>query len=139
MTLLETDLKSFYIIALIALLMGAILMVLTGFIHVKKGYTAIIEKLGEYYGTYKEGFHYFPPFVYRRVGMYKNINEIEIPINKKKIRIKVKIENVKKYHYSPSSFNEIIAKLDRNNYVEIDEYINALNIELNKIGCSLTK
>lgn len=139
MTFLESDLTSFYLIALAALFLGAILMLLTGFIHVKKGYSAIVEKLGEYYGTYQEGFHYFKPFVYRRAGMYKNITELEITVNKTVIKIKIKIDDLKKYHYNTTSFNEIVEKLAKNNYPEIEDFIAVLNNELMTIGCSLTK
>lgn len=140
MILEANDFNSLYIVALIAIALGIILMILTGFIHVKKGYIAIIEKLGVYHGTYKPGFHYFAPFVYRRVGMYKNSpSEIELTINATIIRIKIVVLDFKKYHYATKSFMDIVNTLKSKNYSTIEIFINELQDELINIGCSLIK
>lgn len=140
MTLEANGFGSLYIVALIAIAIGVILMALTGVIHVKKGYIAIIEKLGEYHGIYESGFHYFTPFVYRRAGMYKKApSEIELTINKTIIRIKIVIIDYKKYHYTPKSFMNVVDTLKNNNYTEIENFISELQNELTSIGCSLIK
>lgn len=129
-----------YIVAIIAIIIGIVLMVLSGFIYVKKGYTAIIEKLDVYHGTYKSGFHYFAPFVYRRVAMYKNgPNEIELTINKTIIRVKIEIIDFKQYHYSTKSYMDVVNTLKDNDYAEITQFISELQNELINIGCSLIK
>lgn len=140
MTLDTVDFNSFYLIVLIAIAIGIILMILTGFIHVKKGYTAIIEKLGAYHGTYKSGFHYFAPFVYRRVGMYKNSpSEVELTINKTIIKIKIVVLDFQKYHYASKSYTDVINDLKIKDYKNIDLFISELQSELINIGCSLIK
>ena len=131
---------SLYLVVIIAIIIGIILMFLTGFIYVKKDYTAIIEKLGVYHGTYKSGFHYFAPFVYRRVGMYKNSpSEVELTINKTIIRIKVVVLDFKKYHYATKSFMDVINALKGKEYEEITQFISELQNNLIDIGCSLIK
>ena len=90
----------FLIIILGALVLGGILFLLTGFISVKKGRIAIIEKAGAFVGIYRPGIYYFAPIVYRRVGMYRvgEITEI-YELNRIEYRITYEIEDVKKYHY----------------------------------------
>ncbi len=140
MTLEAQELTTLYIAALIAIIVGAILLSLSGIIYVKKGYTAIIEKLGVYYGTYHSGIYYFAPFVYRRVGLYKNSNsEFELIINKTIIRIKISIIDFQKYHYSTKSFSNIVDDLKSKDFAEVTQFINELQNELIKIGCSLVK
>lgn len=134
------SINSLYIIAIVALIIGALLFFFSCFIHVKKGYTAIIEKMEVYYGTYKSGFYLFAPFVYRRVGMYKNEpTEFEISICEKIIRIKVQIIDFKEYHYSRKYYGDIVNDLKNNHYEYIDQYINNLQESLISIGCSLVK
>ena len=134
------NINSLYIIVLIALIIGALLFFLSCFIHVKKGYTAIIEKMEVYYGTYKSGFYLFAPFVYRRVGMYKNEpTEFEVSVCDKIIRIKVQIIDFKEYHYAHKYYGDLVNDLQNNHYESIDQYINNLQELLISIGCSLVK
>jgi len=63
--------QQFYITIISVLAAGTILFTLTGFINVKKGYVAIIERVGRYIGTYQSGLHFLMPLVDRRVGLYK--------------------------------------------------------------------
>lgn len=92
---------TFTIIVVSVILAGIILFILTGIINVKKKHVAIIEKAGNYVGTYKSGAHYFAPIAYRRVGMYP-IGEIKLntTIDRKDYILKYKITNVKMFHYS---------------------------------------
>ena len=134
------DSRYLYWIALIALVIGAFLFFLSCFIHVKKGYVAIIERMEIYYGTYKSGFYLFAPFVYRRVGMY-NIEptEFEVKVTDKIIKIKVQIIDVKEYHYARKYFGDVVNELQNEHYNSIEEYIDALQYALVAIGCSLVK
>lgn len=63
--------QQFYITVASVVLAGIILFTLTGFINIKKGFVAIIERAGRYIGTYRSGLRYFAPLVDRRVGLYK--------------------------------------------------------------------
>lgn len=82
------------------LILGGLLYALTGFIHVKKGCVAIIERVGNFVGLYKPGTYYFAPVLYRRVGMYR-IGEISsnFYVNRDEYKITYEITDVKKYHY----------------------------------------
>ncbi len=82
------------------LLLGGILYALTGFIKVKKGRIAIIERLGLFVGLYKPGLYYFAPMLYRRVGMYR-VGEIkeQYLINRINYQITYEIVDIKQYHY----------------------------------------
>jgi hypothetical protein len=63
--------QQFYITLASVVVAGIILFVLTGFINIKKGFVAIIERTGRYIGTYQAGLRYFLPLADRRVGLYK--------------------------------------------------------------------
>lgn len=134
------DINSLYIIAIVAIVIGAFLFFLSCFIHVKKGYIAIIEKMEIYHGTYKSGFYLFPPFVYRRVGMYKiDPTEFEITVCNKIIKINVQIIDFKEYHYSHKYFGDIINDVQQKEYESINQFISDLQESLISVGCSLVK
>ena len=136
----QFDFKWLYIIAIVALVVGAILFFLSCFIHVKKGYIAIVERMEIYHGTYKEGNYLFAPFIYRRVGMYKTTpTEIELTICKRIIKIKIQIQDFKEYHYAHKSFNEVVNELAKQEFDDIDQFIITLQKSLTEIGCSLIK
>ena len=88
------------IIAGITLIGGSILFALTGFIRISKGRVGVIERVGTYIGTYKNGLYYFAPILYRRVGYYR-VGEIKqrIQIGRKEYFVKYEIENFKTFHY----------------------------------------
>jgi len=90
----------FGLIFVAVFLLGGILFFLTGFIHVKKGCVAIIERVGNFVGLYKPGTYYFAPILYRRVGMY-HIGEVSerFDVNRDQYKITYEITDVKKYHY----------------------------------------
>lgn len=95
-----TDLE-LLLACLVIIAVGIILFVLTGFIGVKKGWVAVIEKVGLYVGTYTKRWTYFTPLLYRRVGMYP-LSPMTKPIevNGKKFIVTYKILDAKAYHYS---------------------------------------
>ena len=55
----------------VLLIISIIMFFVTGFIFVGKGRVGVIEKMGNYVGTYDSGLYYFFPLLYRRVGYYK--------------------------------------------------------------------
>lgn len=134
------DYTMFYWIALIAIVIGGILFFFSCFIHVKKGYVAIIERMEIYHGTYQQGFYLFAPFIYRRVGMYKiEPKELEFSICGTVISIKIKITDFKVYHYAHINFEDLVNQIKESSFDSIDEFIYNLQLELQKIGCTLIK
>ncbi len=95
-----TDLE-LLLTCLVIIAVGIILFVLTGFIGVKKGWVAVIEKMGIYVGTYTKRWTYFTPLLYRRVGMYPlSAMTKPIDVNGKKFIVTYRILDAKAYHYS---------------------------------------
>ncbi len=119
------------ITAIIVILLGVAIFLLTGFIHVKKGYIAIIERVDIYVKMSKKRWNYFPPILYRRAGYYFlgiNDREINLP-NGVKAKLFYEIKDVLLYHYSG---HNIKAAIDRyyflnNNHLNIDILKDALN------------
>lgn len=90
----------FALVFLGILLLGGILYALTGFISVKKGRVAIIERIGQFVGLYKPGLYYFAPMLYRRVGMYRvGVIKDQYLINRIDYQLTYEIVDVKIYHY----------------------------------------
>lgn len=90
----------FALVFLGILLLGGILYALTGFISVKKGRVAIIERVGQFVGLYKPGLYYFAPMLYRRVGMYRvGVIKDQYLINRIDYQLTYEIIDVKIYHY----------------------------------------
>ena len=109
-----TDLE-FLLTVIAILLMGILLFILTGFIHVKKGFAAIIEKTGRYCGTYQAGLYYFVPLLMRRVGMYK-LGECHrfVELDRQKgYFVDYEIMDIKLFHYSGHDI-EALVRLARN-------------------------
>lgn len=115
----------FLFIALSILLLGIILFFLTGFVKIKKDSIAIIERMGMYVGTYREGIRYFLPLIYRRAGMYK-IGETsrDVDISRyEKSHVNYEIMNVKLFHYSGHDFDGIIRIAYRDYKNDMDTYL----------------
>ncbi len=88
------------LVVLIVIAIGITFFLLTGFIHVKKGYIAIIEKTGEFVGIYHSGMHYFTPLAYRRVGLYKiGVIKRKVLVNRDYYYITFEILDYYKFHY----------------------------------------
>ncbi len=115
----------------IVILLGVAIFLLTGFIHVKKDYIAIIERVDVYVKMTKKRWNYFAPVLYRRAGYYYlgiNDREINLP-NGTKAKLFYEIKDVLLYHYSG---HNIKAAIDRyyflnNNRLNIDILKDALN------------
>ncbi|MCR5333249.1 MAG: hypothetical protein K6E11_04465 [Bacilli bacterium] len=128
----------FLIIILGALLLGGILFVLTGFINVRKGRVAIIEKAGEFVGIYREGTYYFAPIVYRRVGMYSmgEISETYL-INRIDYKVTYEIIDVMKYHYE--GHHDMYGLVKASLVDSKDHLSDALKTRANAIGVRFIK
>lgn len=134
--LLATNVVVLIIVIIIAL--GTLLFILTGVMHIKKGYEAVIEKLDTFYVVFKQGFHYLPPFSYHRVGIYRvTPTQKIIKVNGQTIEFFYSISDVKTYHYNGHNVNEVFQKAETKNTIE--ECVEYLKTELPKIGVKLLK
>jgi regulator of protease activity HflC (stomatin/prohibitin superfamily) len=115
----------FLLIVLSILCFGIILFFITGFIRIKKGCVAIIERMGMYVGTYQHGLRYFMPLVYRRVGMYKmGVTNREVDISRyEKSNVTYEIMDVKLFHYSGHDFDGIVRIAYRDHKDNMDAYL----------------
>lgn len=90
----------FLIIVASILLVGLILFLCNGFLFIGKGRVGVIERIGNYVGTYKKGLYYFTPLLYRRVGYYKVGETLQrFRLERKQYQIKYEIKNYKTWHY----------------------------------------
>ncbi|NMV82320.1 MAG: hypothetical protein GX816_02065 [Erysipelotrichia bacterium] len=102
--------QQFYITIGCVVALGIVLFIFTGFINVKKGFVAIIERAGIYIGTYQSGFRYFAPLVDRRVGLYKigkcrRLVEVD---RYKSYFLDYEITNFKDFHYSGHDLDGLV-------------------------------
>lgn len=117
---------------------GVLLFALTGFIRVKKGHVAIIEKTALFVGIYRSGLYYFAPLLYRRVGMYptKEITR-HFVINRQGYILTYQIVNFKKYHYEGHHDIESVLKASLND--NADNLTMALIERSKRIGVRFIK
>lgn len=90
----------FTILMLAVVLAGIIIFFLAGIIKVRKGRVALIERLGNYVGTYRPGVYYLFPVIYRPVGSYP-IGETKkvIKTASRKYLVSYEIDDFKLFHY----------------------------------------
>ncbi len=103
----------FFIILVVAIIIGILLTILSGVIRVKKNDVAIIEKMHEFDTILCEGIHFITPILSHRVKTYHiEHTKIKGQFGNYKISIIFKIEDYKKYYYSNEIFeNNISLKL----------------------------
>ena len=125
--------KALIISAAGAVVLGVLIFFLAGVHKVKKGYAAIIEKMGEYQRTIYEGWHFAFPLVHQRVGLYCILPQIRRYNTKQgnKLSVTYQIEDVQKYHYSHMQLEVIMRKIEEENE-EID--LAVLESTFNKYG-----
>ncbi|MFA5687416.1 MAG: hypothetical protein WCZ47_04705 [Bacilli bacterium] len=114
--------EHFYIILGCIAFVGVILFILTGFIRVKKGFVAVIEKMGLYTGTYQSGFHYFPPLTSRRVGLYK-LGEVKrlVEVDRfKSFFLTYEIMNFKDFHYKGHDLDSLVKLAYKENPLDLE-------------------
>ena len=126
------------IILIIVVLLGIVLFILTGYITIRKGHIAIIEKNGQFVGIYKKGWHYFTPLIYRRVGMYK-LGEIrqKIIVGRETYYLTYTIENYYKFHYEGMHDTLGILKSSLNDH--FSDLSKSLDTKLKYIGANFVK
>lgn len=113
--------KALLIATAIAIVLGIIIFFFAGLFRIKKGYVAIIEKMGEYHKAINEGWHFAFPIVYSRVGLYCILPQVRRYVTKSgnKLSITYQIEDVKKYHYNRIELEVLMRKVEEENS-EID-------------------
>ncbi len=112
---------------------GIILFVLTGFIGVKKGWIAVVEKMEIFVGTYTKRWTYFTPLLYRRVGMYPLAPMTKpIEVNGHKFMVTYRILDAKAYHYSGHDVQGAVRLAYRGPEVPTKENVQAV---IQSIGC----
>ncbi|MCR5505698.1 MAG: hypothetical protein K6F07_01730 [Bacilli bacterium] len=122
MKVLMSDLdKALIISASIAVALGLVFFFLAGVHKVKKNYAVIIEKAGEYYKTFDEGWHFAFPIIYQRVGLYCIIPQVRryTTLKGNRLSITYQIEDVKTFHYCHMQLEVIMRKIEEENS-EID-------------------
>ena len=131
---IETHWPLLLVIALI-IVAGLILFIFVGFIGVKKGRVAIIERVGLYVETI-ERTKFYTPIIYRRAGYYKLGPQkvIKVLPNGKKAILIMEIGNPILYHYSGHNLDQ-----ELKNYYDFEEHItfSGLSSHLRKIGLNL--
>ena len=119
----------YLIIVLVALVIGICIFFLSCIYRVKKNTVIIIEKVEKFHGIYKEGFHFFWPFVYTN-----NTSKIIKLANGKKANVTYKIIDVYKYHYGEISiehfFNKFIYKQEKVTFELLKKEFLNIGIEL---------
>lgn len=119
----------------VAILIGCIFFIMSCIYHVKKGTVIVVEKMQEYYGIYQEGWYWFWPFVYRRVGYYRLETKKEIRLNNgKRALLHYKILDVKKFHYSKINLEAFINKITLD---KLDVTVEFLKSNFLQIGVEL--
>lgn len=93
------------------IVLGLILLFLNCFIYVAKDRVAIIERVGEYIGTFGPGMHFLGAYIYRRVGYYKTgETKLYLTIKREDYIVKFQIKNFYRYHYYGAHDAEGIVK-----------------------------
>lgn len=114
----------FILIFLICFTIGIILILLSGFFHVKEKKVAVFEKMYKFLCIKEKGNYFFIPFFVRRVGYYdKDIQYIRINLDKCDVFIKYKITDFYKYHYAGHCFKEIMGDELNKHSEEITPFI----------------
>lgn len=135
-----SDVDQVFLIILVVLLIGIVLLCLSGIMVVKKDHEAVIEKVGMFLKVCKSGVYYMSPFAYRRVGIYSILpKQRQVQVGKNLIVINYKIVDVKTYHYSGHNIEKVFSKLQDEAFSDPLEYVSALKLELENIGCILLK
>lgn len=112
---LLSDVATLAIIFAVAFLVGALILILSGLNHVRKGYIYIVEKMNSFDRVLTPGFHYLAPFVYSIAARYSTLDQkATVKYGSYGIEVAYKIEDVKAYHYAGhcflEEFDEILKK-----------------------------
>ena len=104
-----TTILNFVILGVVAI--GLVLLFLNCFIFISKERVGVIERVGEYIGTFGPGLHFLAPYIYRRVGYYRvGETKLRITIKREDYIVKFQINNFYRYHYYGAHDAEGIVK-----------------------------
>ena len=100
-----------------AIIVGVIIFFSIGIYKVKKKHAVIIEKVDTFYKVIEQGWHYYLPIIYRRVGYYCIAPQQRTVYldNGKKLLVSYQIVDVKTYHYSGIKIEDLLKKIRRDN------------------------
>ena len=100
-----------------AVVIGLLIFFFAGLHHVPKNHAIIIEKAREFYALYDKGFHFKAPIAYQKVGTYCIVPQTRgyIANNGNHLKITYQVEDVKKYHYSYITFEDLMRKIEKEN------------------------
>lgn len=116
------DNEVFYLVLGSIVALGIILFALTGFIRVKKGYVAIIEKMGLYVGTFQSGLYYFTPLLARRAGLYK-LGEVSRLVEVSRFDsflLTYEVLNYKQFHYRGHDLDSLVKLAHKENPLDLE-------------------
>ena len=124
-------------------LIGAGIFFLSGIYVVKKDYSMIVERNGEFFKEYKEGRYFLFPIAYKRKALF-HLVPLEIDIRIEGLREMVlgyQIVDPVKYYYSKVNIVDVIKKAHLENEEMSEEIlINSLGeIGIKYISISLKK
>lgn len=116
------DNEVFYLVLGSIVALGIILFALTGFIRVKKGYVAIIEKMGLYVGTFQSGLYYFTPLLARRASLYK-LGEVSRLVEVSRFDsflLTYEVLNYKQFHYRGHDLDSLVKLAHKENPLDLE-------------------
>ena len=129
------NLWPFFVALVIIVILGVFLFFVTGFIFVKKGKIAVVEKLGGYIGLYTKT-TYFTPLLFRRVGYYvlgpQKIT-IQLP-NGNTASLIYEITNAILFHYHG---HNIIQEIKNTYELKEDITLQLISLQLERVGVKL--
>ncbi len=120
------------------IVLGILIILLTGVYHVKKDRIYIIEKYNQFDRTLTSGWYYLLPLIYRRAAFYSLKNQYRVIKleNGKYIKVTYKIVDVKTYHYKAIQIDIYLKQITKD---KDDITFDYLKDEFNKIGIELIK
>ncbi len=96
---------------LIAVIVGILLIILSGLFYVKKDHVCVFEKLYSFHKVKGHGLYMMMPFFVRRVGNYSSLIErLKFPLKQYDVFLEYQIEDFKVYHYAGHNFKEVLSE-----------------------------
>lgn len=109
--------QALLITTLIFISLGLIILILCGFYKVGEDRVIIIEKSREFYKECHQGIYFFFPIIYQRVGSYIISPLIRRYTTRSNVTVDIvyQVIDVKKFHYSHLTFENIMQKIEKEN------------------------
>ena len=101
----------------VVLLIGAGIFFLSGVYRVPQNHAIVMEKARQFYCIYEAGTYFKMPIAYQKVGIYCIAPQIRkyTANNGNNLDITFQIEDVQKYHYCGMTFENIMARIEKEN------------------------